>query len=211
MKLKTRMRSIYQKLTCPVISSCIIISFSYFAFLTIIPSLPYVSQIYYNDSNASKVELATKKIRNYCGEKYFTVWMTLQMNKSRDKFLFKEIKGCQNTTRPDCSFDVKVFNPYYSKSHFLDSNTYSFINKFSNEDVFYTKDMTSLKQYQTIKDILVNTNKELTGLGLKVVKDIRNKIIYVFSITHLEGAKKCDRKKIAGHLDDLNRIVREGI
>lgn len=211
MKLKTRARLIYQKLTCPVVSSCIIISLSYFAFLTILPSLPSISQIYYNDVNSSKVEIATKKIRNFCGEKYFTVWMSLQMNKSRDKYLFKEIKGCQKTKNKDCSFDVKVFNPYYSRSHFLDPETYKFINKFSNDDVFYTQDMDHLKQYKTINDILLNTNKELTGLALKVVKDIQNKIIYVFSITHLEGAKKCDRKTIVNKLEILNRVVREGL
>ena len=186
--------AIYQKLTCPVVSACIIITFAYFAFLTILPSLPSISQIYYNDVNASKVEIATRDIRNFCGEKYFTVWMSLQMNNSRNKFVFKEIKGCyKNQKAKDCSFDVKVFNPYYQNTHYLDKETYEFINSFSNNDVFYTKDMDVLDKYPTIQNILTNTNKKLTGIGFKVVKDIQNKIIYAFSITHLEGAEKCGR------------------
>lgn len=208
--MNIKIKKIYHKLTCPVVSACIVISAAYFYFLMILPSLPSISQLFYNDVNFSNIRLVTKNIRNQCGSKYFTIWMSLQMNKSKDKFIFKEIKGCNEDNKTkDCSFDVKIFNPYYEGVHFLDYETYKFINSFSNEDVFYTNKIEDIRKYSTINKILNNTNKIINGIGIKVVKDIQKNIIYVFGISHLENATKCNRKMIVDKLEELNKVSRK--
>ncbi len=67
-----RSRRIYNKLTCPVGSTCVIVSIAYFSFLMVLPCLPSVSQIFYDDVNSFNVGLATEENRNSCGIKYFT-------------------------------------------------------------------------------------------------------------------------------------------
>jgi len=160
------------------------------------------------------VEEGMSKVAKTCGEGYFVSWLSMDIAGLKDKFLFKDVVGCNKQMSKDCTFSVKAFNlnQFYNKiDHKIDRKTYEFLLNIPDAEVAYFKDIKELNKYKTIKYINDNTNLQINNLSFTVIKNKRKNIIYVFSLANTNKKDTCTRKKSTLLLKELAQKTKEGI
>lgn len=200
--MKRNLKSLYIKLTCPIVSAIIQLVVIYMIFFYIFPS--YDNRFYNYSINESKVKQQISDIVNKCGEGFFVSWLVLD-TVNKDKYFFKDVIGCNHEKGINCATSIKdmKLNKYYDQEHMIDNGTYNFINNFMTGDISYHDSFSDLNKYPTIKDALYNTNLPIYGMALTVVKNIKADILYVFTISDTINNNKCNKKNMTESLRNL--------
>jgi hypothetical protein len=198
-----------EKLMCPLVSAIIQITFLYIAFFQFFE----VKDHYYSSiSNAAIKKKIEEKI-DYCGVDSWISWIVLDGNKSKNKYYFQDVIGCnpESKLNNSCSYSVKEtrLNPFYNETyHKIDAETYSFLEKMDTGLVAYFDDLKYLKQFKSIDIALQSSNKEIKNIGLTVTKNIKKNIVYVFAMTNT-GNNKCGKDKTISMLEELSLYAKE--
>jgi hypothetical protein len=158
--------------------------------------------------NISLIKEDMKKAVKSCGEGYFMSWLVMKSTNLKNKFMFEEVLGCNKDMSNNCVFSVKQFNlnTFYNKSdHVIDRKTYNFLLSIPNAEVAYFDNIESLNKYDTIKYINDNTNLQIKQLAFSVIKNKKDDLIYVFSLSNTNNQEICARKKVVLLLKELSQ------
>lgn len=163
----------------------------------------------------SSIKKEMQKIVNRCGENYYISWIEYDNKIFRDRYFFKDVIGDNfNHQTPELinSIKDKKLNSFYSKSHDVDFKTFEYVNQLDTADVRYFEDIKDLKELPTIYEALTNTNSRIYFGGLTVVRDIRTKVIYIFTLVSTNKDNKiCNRNSITQNLEEMAIIAKSNI
>jgi len=150
-----------------------------------------------------------------CGKDYFISWLVFDGNKTKDKYYFKDVIGCNpKKEKKDCAFSVKdaKLNPFYNAEyHRVDKKTYEFLEKMETGNAGIYDNLDYFKDYPAINDVLHSTNKKIERLGISITRDIRKNVVYVFTITNVSKNNQCDRHQMTDILEDLSIYAKDNL
>lgn len=200
-------------LKCPFavfIFQIVIIAFIWFN----LPLFPFYKK-YSTPKFENNIKKEMQKIVNRCGEDYYLSWVEYDNKIFIDRYFFKDVIGDNfNHQNPELinSIKDKKLNSFYSKSHNVDYKTFDYINQLDTADVRYFDDIKDLKELTAIYEALTNTNEKIYFGGLTVVRDIRAKIIYIFTLTSTKKENTiCNRNTITQNLEEMAIIAKNNI
>ncbi len=209
------LKEIKNKLFCPLVSALIQICILYFIFFQY---SQYLQNNRYDYSVAnSRIKSKIEEKINYCGKDYWISWIVLSGNKSTNKYFFQDVIGCNpNKNSNNCAFSVKEakLNEFYNQEyHKIDPKTYNFLMKIDTGVAGFYSDMSFFNDYPAIKNVLINSNKVISTLGITVTKDIRRNIVYVFAMSNTSSklSNKCDKNKIVNTLEEISIFAGENL
>lgn len=199
--LANKVKRLINKLYCPLTS----------AFIQII-AVFVVIKLFLFPVNVAEVRSQINKIINQCGKDYSMAWITIKPTLGDDTYTFKDVIGCNEEKRGDCSFSIKEsgLNPFYQKSHIIDHESYIFLSTMKTGDVGYYSSMDYLKQYPAINEIITKTNFPILAAGFTVVKDIRSNIVHIFTLSKIGNSNKCNQKITSELLNNLANKAKGG-
>ena len=201
---------INKRIRCPLFWLLIQVSILYTAFFVYFPDS---KKYYYNSLNDAIIKNNVDKIVNECGEGYFVSWLVLQVDKSKDKYFFKDFVGCDANHTPNCSYSVKISSVdsfYNKKNNDVDHLTYSYLKSLDNGDVDFP-DRQTISRLPSMKHAVNKSKLGINLLGLTVIKDARNNIVYVFTLTNTTQNNICSKSRITEMLYGLSIVVRRVI
>lgn len=203
-------RKIKEKIFCPLVTSLIQIFILYVLFFQFFE----IKDHYYSSISNARIKAKIESRINQCGKDYWLTWIVLDGNSSKEKYFFQDVIGC--SSKPgDCAFSVKEakLNKFYNEEfHKVDSKTYKFLTSIDNGVSGYYKDMTFLKNFPAINEVINNSNKTIYELGISVTKDVRRNLVYVFAMTNTSKEnKKCDKDQMILILEDLSIYAKENL
>jgi hypothetical protein len=149
--------------------------------------------------NIGNIERALKESVNDCGKGYYASWIVLD----KTKYFFQNVYGCQGKSK-NCAYSVKEakLNQFYLDDHFLSGKDLQELkNKPSGEPAYY--DSSVLEKYPTIFEITKNSNHQINELGLVVLKNFKNDLIYIFTIANTSKSNVCGRQEITARLEKI--------
>jgi hypothetical protein len=203
-------RKIKEKLFCPLVSSLVQVFILYVLFFQFFE----IKDHYYSSISNARIRTKIESRINECGKDYWLTWIVLDGNSSKEKYFFQDVIGCSNKLG-DCAFSVKEtkLNKFYNEEfHKVDKKTYQFLTSIENGVSGYYKDMTFLKNFPAINEVINNSNKTIYELGISVTKDIRRNLVYVFAMTNTSKEnKKCDKDQMIFILEDLSIYAKENL
>lgn len=153
--------------------------------------------------NINNIDQALKASVNDCGKGYYASWIVLD----KAKYFFQNVYGCQKTLE-NCAYSVKdsKLNQFYLEDHFLSGKDFIELKEKPNgETAYYTGSV--LKKYPTIFEIVKNSNHEINGMGLVVLKNFKNDLIYIFTIANTSQSNACSKQEITAHLERIISIA----
>ena len=167
-----------------------------------------------------QVATATDRIKermhfysNECKQDYWFSWIIFDERIFR-RYYYNDVIGCSPLVKyGKCSFSVKEkkLNSFYNQDyHKIDKITYNFLTSFETGEVGYYYDFEDLKNYPTIMENIKATNLDIKEMGITVVKNKLNSLIYVFTITKTNKKNlTCNKDKITHILQDLAIFAHE--
>jgi hypothetical protein len=167
---------------------------------------------YIDHKNIATIKKNMGKLVNSCGSGYFASWLVMETSRKKENFIFEDVIGCNYNHAKDCVFSVKDLNlnPFYNKmEHKIDKKTYNFLSNIPDGEVAYFKDIKELEPYKTIENIIDNTNLPITNVSFTVIKNRKENIIYVFTLTNTNNSNLCNQKKSTILLKRLAKTTRE--
>ncbi len=167
---------------------------------------------YIDHKNIVIIKKNMGKLVNNCGSGYFASWLVMETSNKKENFIFEDVVGCNYNHGKDCIFSVKDLNlnPFYNKiDHKIDKKTYNFLSNIPDAEVAYFKDIKELDSYKTIKNINDNTNLPITNISFTVIKNKKENIIYVFTLTNTNNSNSCNQKKSTILLKELAKTTKE--
>lgn len=207
----TSLRKLKEKLFCPLVSSLIQIFVLYILFFQFFE----IKDHYYSSISNARIKAKIESRINQCGKDYWLTWIVLDGNNSKEKYFFQDIIGCAPNKNGNCAFSVKEakLNKFYNEEfHRVDEKTYEFLTSIENGVSAYYNDMSFLKKFPSINEVLKNTNKTIYELGISVTKDIRRNLVYVFAMTNTSKENKsCDKDQMILILEDLSIYAKENL
>lgn len=207
----TSLRKLKEKLFCPLVSSLIQIFVLYILFFQFFE----IKDHYYSSISNARIKAKIESRINQCGKDYWLTWIVLDGNNSKEKYFFQDIIGCAPNKNGNCAFSVKEakLNKFYNEEfHRVDEKTYKFLTSIENGVSAYYNDMSFLKKFPSINEVLKNTNKTIYELGISVTKDIRRNLVYVFAMTNTSKENKsCDKDQMILILEDLSIYAKENL
>lgn len=207
----TSLRKLKEKLFCPLVSSLIQIFVLYILFFQFFE----IKDHYYSSISNARIKAKIESRINQCGKDYWLTWIVLDGNNSKEKYFFQDIIGCAPNKNGNCAFSVKEakLNKFYNEEfHRVDEKTYKFLTSIENGVSAYYNDMSFLKKFPSINEVLKNSNKTIYELGISVTKDIRRNLVYVFAMTNTSKENKsCDKDQMILILEDLSIYAKENL
>lgn len=204
-------RKLKEKLFCPLVSSLIQIFVLYILFFQFFE----IKDHYYSSISNARIKAKIESRINQCGKDYWLTWIVLDGNNSKEKYFFQEIIGCAPNKNGNCAFSVKEakLNKFYNEEfHRVDEKTYEFLTSIENGVSAYYNDMSFLKKFPSINEVIKNSNKTIYELGISVTKDIRRNLVYVFAMTNTSKENKsCDKDQMILILEDLSIYAKENL
>lgn len=211
--MRTRYRKTLNYINCPFaifVIQIILISAIWFN----LPLFPFYKK-FTTPKFESKIKKEMQKIANRCGEGYYISWIEYDNKIFRDRYFFKDVIGDNfNHHLPDLvnSIKDKKLNSFYSKPHDVDYKTFDYIDQLDTGDVRYFRNIEEFKDLPSIYHALNNTNEKVYFGGLTVVRDIRIKVIYVFTLVSTrEFNKICDQNSITQNLEEIAIITKNNL
>lgn len=207
----TLLRKLKEKLFCPLVSSLIQIFVLYILFFQFFE----IKDHYYSSISNARIKAKIESRINQCGKDYWLTWIVLDGNNSKEKYFFQDVIGCAPNKNGNCAFSVKEakLNKFYNEEfHRVDEKTYEFLTSIENGVSAYYNDMSFLKKFPSINEVLKNSNKTIYELGISVTKDIRRNLVYVFAMTNTSKENKsCDKDQMILILEDLSIYAKENL
>lgn len=204
-------RKLKEKLFCPLVSSLIQIFVLYILFFQFFE----IKDHYYSSISNARIKAKIESRINQCGKDYWLTWIVLDGNNSKEKYFFQDVIGCVPNKNGNCAFSVKEakLNKFYNEEfHRVDKKTYEFLTSIENGVSGYYNDMSFLKKFPSIDEVLKNSNKTIYELGISVTKDIRRNLVYVFAMTNTSKENKsCDKNQMILILEDLSIYAKENL
>jgi hypothetical protein len=211
--MKTSSKEILNYIKCPFavfVVQIVLIAVIWFN----LPIFPFYKK-YSTPKFESKIKKEMQKIVNQCGKGYYISWIEYDNRIFRDRYFFKDVIGDNlDHHLPDLinSIKDKELNSFYSKPHEVDYKTFDYIDQLDTGDVRSFKDIKDLKDLPSIYNALTNTNKKIYFGGLTVVRDIRIKVIYVFTLVSTGDFNNiCDRNSITQYLEEIATITKNNL
>lgn len=163
----------------------------------------------------SNIRNEMQKIVNRCGENYYVSWIEYDNKIFQDRYSFKDVIGDNfNHQKPDLinSIKDKKLNSFYSNSHKVDYKTFEYIDKLDTGDVRYFDSIEDFRNLPSIYDALNNSNEKIYFGGLTVVRDVRVKVIYVFTLVSTNKFNKiCNRNSIVRNLEQIAIMAKSNL
>lgn len=207
----TLLRKLKEKLFCPLVSSLIQIFVLYILFFQFFE----IKDHYYSSISNARIKAKIESRINQCGKDYWLTWIVLDGNNSKEKYFFQDVIGCAPNKNGNCAFSVKEakLNKFYNEEfHRVDEKTYEFLTSIENGVSAYYNDMSFLKKFPSINEVLKNSNKTIYELGISVTKDIRRNLVYVFAMTNTSKENKsCDKDQMILILENLSIYAKENL
>lgn len=207
----TSLRKLKEKLFCPLVSSLIQIFVLYILFFQFFE----IKDHYYSSISNARIKAKIESRINQCGKDYWLTWIVLDGNNSKEKYFFQDVIGCAPNKNGNCAFSVKEakLNKFYNEEfHRVDEKTYEFLTSIENGVSAYYNDMSFLKKFPSINEVLKNSNKTIYELGISVTKDIRRNLVYVFAMTNTSKENKsCDKDQMILILENLSIYAKENL
>lgn len=204
-------RKLKEKLFCPLVSSLIQIFVLYILFFQFFE----IKDHYYSSISNARIKAKIESRINQCGKDYWLTWIVLDGNNSKEKYFFQDVIGCAPNKNGNCAFSVKEakLNKFYNEEfHRVDEKTYEFLTSIENGVSAYYNDMSFLKKFPSINEVLKNSNKTIYELGISVTKDIRRNLVYVFAMTNTSKENKsCDKDQMILILENLSIYAKENL
>ncbi len=144
------------------------------------------------------------KILKQCGAGSFMSWSVLDGKNLR----IKSVRGCVNKSDNCIDGNIKEHNSIYRIEHVVDPNTFQFITETREGAVATTNDIEEWRKYDTLYEIISNTNMPLDSIGITLVRDFKNDIIYAFTFSFVKGAAK-NCKNPWSNLEDFGLKVKK--
>lgn len=171
-----------------------------------LPLIVVLACIIYLDANRTNIrdfydfeKKQISKVLKQCGKGYYISVVPVQgiFNKS---YSYSKL-----FTLIDDNFinDVKEGNIAYQEKKEIDNCTYNFINSTEDTKARVFDELNKLPKCNTIKDMVLSSNRKITNLGFTVIKNFRGTII-VYILTNTNKEKKCDNKEIKELLEKLS-------
>jgi len=203
MAIKKIKNNIYNKITCPLVSAVMQLFIISAVFFYIFPDLN--NEHYYRSVDEMKVKKRMSKIVNQCGQGYFVSWLILQTDKNKDKYIFKDVIGCNKDKGQECAFSVvnMNLNNFYNEQQIVDKKTRVFLEKMMTGEIKHFFNIKDVNTLPSIKTAIEAANLPIYSLTLTVVKNIEDNIVYVFTMSDTINNKSCSKKDITSSLRDL--------
>lgn len=203
MAIKKTKNNIHHKLTCPLVSAVIQLFIISAVFFYIFPDLN--NEHYYRSVNEMKIKKRMSKITNQCGQGYFVSWLILQTDKNKDKYIFKDVVGCNKDRGQQCAFSVvdMNLNNFYNEQQVVDRKTLIFLGKMMTGEIKHFSDIKDINSLPSMKEAVEAANLPIHSLTLTVVKNIESNIVYVFTMSDTINNKSCSKKDMSVFLRDL--------
>lgn len=164
-----------------------------------------------NQFNLNKAEEPIKqeiyKIVDTCGAGYPVFWFVMQTDKMKNNFMIKGIFEKESF----CKGSLEECNKRYAGIFKLDSKTKSFLDNIESGQVLYYEDPRMLPKYESIQSVLTLSARPINKIGIVLVKNIKDNIIYLFSITNTTTNSNCNKEKMINHLKRLGAIARSNV
>lgn len=205
-------KNLFKKLACPLVSACI----QLVIILAIFMEFFEIKDHYYTAISDAKIRKKMQERVSQCGKDFYISWLVLDGNKSKRKYYFKDVIGCnEQTKRKTCAFSVKhlKLNSFYNQTyHKLDEETYNHLATMQTGLVGYYNNPKELVVFDSVNEALGSANKKITSIGLSVTKNIRKNLVYVFTMTKTNNhLGKCGKHEIVEILEDLSIYAKEKI
>jgi len=204
-------RRLKERLFCPLVSSLIQIFILYVLFFQFFE----IKDHYYSSISNARIKAKIESRINECGKDYWLTWIVLDGNSSKEKYFFQDVIGCSPRKTGDCAFSVKEakLNKFYNEEfHKVDRKTYEFLTSIENGISGYYNDMSFLKNFSAINDVINNSNKTIYELGISVTKDFKRNLVYVFAMTNTSKENKnCNKEQMILILEDLSIYAKENL
>jgi len=142
-----------------------------------------------------------------CGEGYPVFWFVMQTDKNKDNFMIKSIseKG------ESCNGPLTQCNERYKGIFKLDPKTKAFLASIESGQVIYYNNVKDLPKFPSIQGVITLAEKPIHSLGIVLVKNLQNNLIYLFSLSKTNSNSSCSKDHIIKHLDNLGKIARGGV
>ena len=165
----TSFKIIKEKIFCPLVTSLIQIFILYVLFFQFFE----IKDHYYSSISNARIKAKIESRINECGKDYWLTWIVLDGNSSKEKYFFQDVIGCSSENKADCAFSVKEakLNKFYNEEfHKVDKKTYEFLTSIDNGVSGYYKDMSFLKNFPAINEVIKNSKSpgQTDGVSWKI-------------------------------------------
>jgi len=188
-----------------LITTCIQLFVIYFLFF----NLFFAKDHYFFSIKKDIIINKIKEEINQCGYGSWLSWIVVDTNEKNRNYYFEDVIGCKKGN-DHCPFSVKDqnLNPYYNKyNHKLDDKSYLLLSEMDTGSVAYFNNISSLYNYSSLYDAIINSNLKINSIGISITKDIRRNIVYIFTLTNTH-ANKCDKHNSIEILEKLSIFSR---
>lgn len=146
-----------------------------------------ITPIYYKVATNDQAVLdEMDHLLSECGRNSFMSWSVIDGKNLR----IKTVRGCVNNSDNCIDGNVKEQNPIYKIEHKVDPNTFQFMQETTEGSVAVAGNIEEWRKYDTLYKILSNTNLPITDIGITLVRDFKNNVIYAFSLSFVKDAEK---------------------
>lgn len=208
----SRLSKIKEKLFCPLASALLQIILLYVIFFQYFE----IKDHYYTSLAGARIKQKIQNAVNYCGYGSFISWIVLDSNNIRNKYFFSDVIGCGDQNLENCAYSVKdlKLNLFYNEErHYLDDDTYNFLVNLESEKAYYysNEDLGDIYQYGTFQIAIDAALSKIHSLGIAIVKDKKNNIVYLFSLTNTISDNKCNEEKASSILEDIALTAKQNL
>lgn len=162
----------------------------------------------YNFNKAEEpIQQEIYSIADNCGKGYPIFWFVMQTDKNKDNFKIKNITEKGEV----CKGSLVECNERYKGIFKLDPKTKSFLANIESGQVLYYQNVKDLPKYPSIQGVITLAEKPIHSLGIVLVKNLQDNLIYLFSLSNTSSNNHCSKNDIINHLNNLGIIARGGV
>lgn len=134
-----------------------------------------------------------EKFLNKCGENYYFSKIIIE----KDNYYFDDVSACDKRVRNKftCVYSIKEsgINSFYNQKHYLDSNSYNYLNNLKHTAVYNYSNMSRFNDFDSINKLLNSTLARIQMVWFKPTFS-NGKIDSIFLITTSKNNKDCNSK-----------------
>jgi hypothetical protein len=208
------MKKIFEKLFCPLTAAIIQMTILFFLFFNFnYIELSNINPFQQNIFFTRKVIKNIKEEIVKCDDSNFVSWIILDNN--YNFFYFKDVIGLDLDHEPFSVKSLKL-NDFYFKRHPIENYQTSIIfSKLKSGNSSYYEDNAInilSKNNPTIKNILENSNHEITKLAFTILQQPKDNLTHIFIITSIlnpdDKIKRCHGREMLKIVENIARKVK---
>ena len=98
------------------------------------------------------------------------------------------------------TYSILPYNPYFVQDRQIDELSIATLKYIKNKTIFFPKP----KDFEIIFNLVKNSFSSIKEVGVVIVKDKNNSIVYGFSMAVVQGYSSCEKKEVIKILNDLS-------